>query len=36
MTNDALSGLVERDQDHECPGYGRSKTCVKVAAAAAT
>lgn len=34
MTNDALSSLVERDQDHECVGFGRAKTCVKVAAVA--
>lgn len=34
MTNDALSALVERDGDHECPGYGLTKTCVKVAAVA--
>lgn len=32
--HDALRGLVERDQDHECEGFGRTKTCVKVAAVA--
>ncbi|MBE2250858.1 MAG: GTP cyclohydrolase II [Myxococcus sp.] len=34
MTIDALSALVERDQDHECGGFGRTGACVKVAAVA--
>ena len=34
MTTDALSALVERDKDHECPGYGRTAACVRVAAVA--
>jgi GTP cyclohydrolase II len=34
MTVDKLSSLVERDQDHECPGFGRDRICVKVAAVA--
>jgi GTP cyclohydrolase II len=33
-TIDALRRLVVRDQDHECPGFGRAKVCVKVVAAA--
>jgi GTP cyclohydrolase II len=31
---DALEGLVERDQDHECDGYGPSRVCVRVVAVA--
>ncbi len=34
MTTDLLNKLVERDQDHECAGFGRTRTCVKVAAVA--
>lgn len=34
MTIDKLSELVERDRDHECPGFGRTGACVKVAAVA--
>ncbi|PZR07719.1 MAG: GTP cyclohydrolase II [Archangium gephyra] len=34
MTPDALSALVERDRDHDCPGYGRTGACVRVAAVA--
>jgi GTP cyclohydrolase II len=30
----ALERLVERDQDHECDGYGPSRVCVKVVAVA--
>lgn len=34
MTTDALTALVERDRDHECPGYGKTGACVRVAAVA--
>ena len=30
MTEDSLSRLVARDQDHECPGFGSSSVCVRV------
>jgi GTP cyclohydrolase II len=29
-----LSDLVERDQDHECSGYGKNNVCVRVVAVA--
>jgi GTP cyclohydrolase II len=29
-----LDDLVERDKDHECPGFGKDHICVKVAAVA--
>jgi GTP cyclohydrolase II len=32
--DDALARLVERDQDHECEGFGPSKVCVRVVAVA--
>lgn len=31
---DALALLVERDQDHECAGFGEAHVCVRVAAVA--
>ncbi len=31
---DALAQLVERDQDHECAGFGEARVCVRVAAVA--
>jgi GTP cyclohydrolase II len=31
----ALDDLVLRDRDHECPGYGTMKVCVRVVATAA-
>jgi len=31
---DALRDLVERDQDHECDGFGPAKVCVRVVAVA--
>lgn len=36
MTADAspLAALVERDQTHECPGFGPGRTCVRVVAVA--
>jgi GTP cyclohydrolase II len=34
MADDGLSGLVARDQDHECEGFGPDRVCVKVAAVA--
>ena len=33
-SKDALAALVERDQDHECEGFGPSKVCVRVVAVA--
>ena len=33
-TGDALAGLVRRDQDHECEGFGPSKVCVRIVAVA--
>jgi len=33
-SGDALRDLVERDQDHECDGFGPSKVCVRVVAVA--
>jgi GTP cyclohydrolase II len=33
-SGDALKDLVERDQDHECDGFGPSKVCVRVVAVA--
>jgi len=30
----ALQRLVERDKDHDCEGFGKSKACVRVVAAA--
>jgi len=32
--SDALRDLVERDQDHECDGFGPAKVCVRVVAVA--
>ncbi len=29
-----LHALIERDRDHDCPGYGSAKVCVKVEAVA--
>ena len=34
MADDALRALVERDQDHECEGFGPAKVCVRVVAVA--
>ena len=34
MADDRLVGLVERDRDHECEGFGPDRVCVKVAAVA--
>ncbi len=34
MSKDALDQLVERDQDHECAGFGEARICVRVAAVA--
>ena len=31
---DALQRIVERDQDHECDGFGSAKVCVRVVAVA--
>jgi GTP cyclohydrolase II len=31
---DALARLVERDQDHQCDGFGPAKVCVRVVAVA--
>jgi GTP cyclohydrolase II len=33
-TVDALRGLVARDQDHECEGFGTARVCVRVVAVA--
>ncbi len=33
-SKDALAALVERDQDHECEGFGPSKVCVRAVAVA--
>jgi GTP cyclohydrolase II len=33
-THDALAGLVQRDAEHECPGFGPAKVCVRVVAVA--
>ena len=33
-TTDALRSLVDRDQDHECEGFGPSRVCVRVVAVA--
>jgi GTP cyclohydrolase II len=33
-TVDALRGLVARDQDHECEGFGPARVCVRVVAVA--
>ncbi len=33
-SKDALAALVERDQDHECEGFGPSRVCVRVVAVA--
>jgi len=35
QAKDALDRIVERDQDHECDGYGAAKVCVRVVAVAA-
>jgi len=35
MADDALRVLVERDQDHECEGFGPARVCVRVVAVAA-
>src|SRR4051812_37641847 len=34
MTVVDLAGLVERDQAHDCDGYGPARVCVRVAAVA--
>ena len=34
MTADPLRQLVQRDQDHECEGFGRDRVCVRVVAVA--
>jgi GTP cyclohydrolase II len=34
MTHDALNTLVDRDRDHDCPGFGLTKVCVKIVAVA--
>jgi GTP cyclohydrolase II len=31
---DGLAGLVDRDRDHQCPGFGREGVCVRVVAVA--
>jgi GTP cyclohydrolase II len=33
-TTDALKELVTRDQDHECPGVGENRICVRIVAIA--
>lgn len=33
-SKDSLEALVERDQEHECEGYGTARVCVRVAAVA--
>jgi GTP cyclohydrolase II len=32
--SDALDALVERDREHECPGFGPDKVCVRIVAVA--
>src|SRR5258708_3302157 len=31
---DSLDDLVERDKDHDCPGFGAARICVRVEAVA--